>query len=89
MIRWEPPSTPVDQSSPRVTSIRIEASANQAVQPNIPRNATVPTEAIPSATPSQPSYPGSPPRSAASEAGTAITVAPIPAAPSRNQPRSS
>ena len=55
----------------------------------MPRNATVPSDAMPATTPSQPSQAGSPPRIAAIEAGTIISAAATPAVPSRNQPTSS
>ena len=45
----------------------------------MPRNATVPSEATPAATPSQPSQAGSPPRIAAIEAGTISSAAATPA----------
>ena len=94
--RRSPPSPPATSSAScaprsrgRATSSTIDATAIHAIHANMPRNATVPSDAMPATTPSQPSQAGSPARIAAIEAGTMKSAAATPAVPSRNQPTSS
>jgi hypothetical protein len=63
-----------------------DATGIHAIHANMPKKATVATDAIPAATPSQPSQAGSPPRIVPSDAGTAMMAKATPLAPRTNQP---